>query len=478
MRLLACVMALPLALAAGCATPDAGLRAPQPSVPEAWQAPLPHGGTLSGLREWWAAFDDPTLLALIELGQQASPSISAARLHLEQARAERIAAAAQLMPTIEANASASRGNAQYPLPLSRSASAAASVSWEADLFGLNRLAVQSARAREQSAQAQWHDARVLVAAEVAMQYLSLRHCQLHHALMSDEAASLEQSERVASQVSRAGLLAPQLHAQARALAAAGRARAAQQQAQCEVDLKGLVALTGRPESGLRAQLRTQDPYRLPAPPLLQVSALPAQVVSQRPDVFTAEQNIVAAVAEVGHARALQMPRLSLNGSIGTYSLRGTGLAADLNTWSLGPIRLRVPLFDGGASDANLQAARARFEDATRQYEARIRQAVREVEESLVRLQGITQRLNESRTALDALERALRASEQRQQAGLSGRSEIEEARRSVIDSRAALLGLQREHLIAGVSLYRAAGGGWQDAAPLSSTPEHLSPPPRP
>ncbi|MFZ9627706.1 MAG: TolC family protein, partial [Burkholderiaceae bacterium] len=144
------------------------------ALPAAWQAPVAHGGSITELSAWWAKVGDDTLPELVALAQAASPSLSAAQARLERARAELAIGQAALGPTLDASANATRGNTQYPLPLSRTAGASLSASWEADLFGRNRFAAQAAQARADAAQSLWHDARVVIAAETAVQYLSLR----------------------------------------------------------------------------------------------------------------------------------------------------------------------------------------------------------------------------------------------------------------------------------------------------------------
>ena len=135
------------------------------------------------------------------------------------------------------------------------------------------------------------------------------------------------------------------------------------------------------------------------------------------------------------------------------------MATDLNTWSIGPLQLQMPVFDGGVVQAQTKAARANFDNAARQYESTVRQAIREVEEAMVQAYFNEQRLREIQVARQALERSVRAAEQRATAGLETRQAVEEARRALIEVRINELAVIREGLIAGVSLYRAAGGGW-------------------
>ena len=408
---------------------------------------------------WWAQAGDATLPELIAFAQTASPSLAAAKARLERARAEQTAGEAALGPTLDASGNVTRGNTQYPLPLSRTAGASLAASWEADLFGGRRFAAQAAQARAAGAEALWHDARVLIAAETAVQYLSLRYCEAVLELMALDSRALNEIARLARLNATAGLQPSATAESAEARHAGASSRLLAQQTACELDIKALVALTALSESDLRTRLTRHAGRTLDVPPAMVVRSLPAQVVAQRPDVIAAEREVLAAASLVGEARTMRLPRLSLGGSIGAFSVRGGPIAADLNTWSLGPIRLQVPVFDGGVAEAMVKAAQADFDQAARQFDAKVRQAIREVEDSLVQVHYSARRLSHIRAARQLLERSLSATEQRVAAGLDSRQSLEEARRAVIDIRINELATVREGLIAGVSLYRAAGGGW-------------------
>ena len=124
--------------------------------------------------------------------------------------------------------------------------------------------------------------------------------------------------------------------------------------------------------------------------------MPADVLAQRPDVFSAGRDVAAASAEVGSAQAARYPRLALSGSIGAAQARALGTTVTLDTWSIGPLSLSLPLFDGGRRAANVEAAQARYDEAAALYRAKVRQAVREVEEALVNLQSSRARARATR----------------------------------------------------------------------------------
>src|SRR4051794_18603608 len=290
LRLLA--VAAALAWLGGCAAsrPPAQVAA---AAPPRWYAPLPHGGSVADLQQWWEQFHDPLLVDLVAAAQAASPDVATAAGRIAEARANRVAARAAGLPTVDANVSAIRGNAQTGIPLSTIVQSTVQTAWEADLFGAVGARLEAATARLAGAQAGGHEARVAVAADTATTYLDLRTCQLQLQVTSNDAESRAETARLSELSANAGFTAPAVAAQARASAADGAVRVTQQRTQCELLVKALVALTAVLEPDLRARLGT--PWREPtdiaafAPPPL--PALPAALIAQRPDVYQAEQEV-------------------------------------------------------------------------------------------------------------------------------------------------------------------------------------------
>lgn len=447
-----------LLLLAACAVPR-----PPDSVasqaPPRWYAPLPHGGNVADLRRWWLQFDDPLLVDLIEAAQTANPDVAVAGTRIAEARAARVAAQAAQLPALDATSSISRGNAQAPLPLSTVLQNNLQLAWEIDVFGARRAQSEAARAREIGAQAGWHDARVAVAAETANTYVELRTCHRLVAVTRNDARSRAETARLTGLSAEAGFTAPAVAAQARASAAEGAARATQQQAQCELVTKGLVALTGLPEPDLRRQLASSwdEPTGIA---LRALPSLPAALIAQRPDVFQAERGVAAASADVGAARADRFPRVSLSGQIATGWIRAGGRTTDAQTWSIGPLAVTMPIFDAGRRAAAEDAAQARYEEAVLLYGARVRQAVREVEEALVNLESARERSADARIAVEGYRASFAATEARYRSGLGSLIELEDQRRVTLAAETALVNLQRERVAAWIALYRALGGGWE------------------
>jgi multidrug efflux system outer membrane protein len=453
------IAALCAALLSACAGVPAQREAVAAAdAPAQWHAPLPHNGQSADLARWWQQFDDPLLAELVSTAQRVSPTLAAARSRVAEARASRVAAGAALLPTLDASAALVRGRQDLLTPLGSSATAGLQAGWEIDLFGGVRAGRDAAQARLDGANAGWHDARVSVAAEVATSYLGLRACEAQLVQSETDAASRGETARLTELSAKAGFQPPAVAALSRASAAQARAQLTAQRAQCDMDVKALVALTGIAEPALRTQL-TAATAKLPQPARIGVAAVPAEVLNQRPDLHSAALELIAASADVSRSRAQRLPRITLGGSITAGRFESGGASIDGTLWSLGPLTVSLPLFDGGTRAANVELARARYDEAVIAYRARLRGAVQEVEGALVQLQSTAARNEDARIAAEGFDSSYRATEARFRGGLGSLFELEDARRDAVLAQSQLIELQRERVAAWITLYRALGGGW-------------------
>lgn len=445
---------------AGCAStlPPAQVDA---AVAPQWLAPLPHQGSLQNLSQWWRAQSDPLLVDLIESGQRVSPTVAAATSRIAQARAANVGAGGALLPKLDAGASASRSSAQPAMPAGTTLQVGLQTAWELDLFGANRLARERTEAQLNSARAGWHGARVAVAADIANQYYALRACQQLLDISVADSASRAETARLSDLTADAGFTAPATAALARASAADSSSRMLQQRAACEIDIKMLVALSDIAEPSLRQRLiRAGMSTLMPASAPIAIASVPAQVLRQRPDIFVAEGDVAAASAAVGSADAQRYPRLSLSGSVGIGKFRGAGLTTTASTWTIGPLALTLPIFDGGTRAANVDAARASYDEAVIAYRAKVRQAVGEVEQALVDLDSTQARSDAAQQAVLGYRASFNGTQSRYQSGLANLVELEDARRLQLSAEISLVTLRQQRSAAWVALYRAVGGGWQ------------------
>jgi outer membrane protein, multidrug efflux system len=457
-------------LASGCAlnTPP---RSVSTSVPAQWLAPLPaaqatpalpHGGRVSELSDWWAQQGDPLLAELVAAAQAVNPTVASARSRIEQARAAQTASGAALLPTLDAQAAASRSRAQPfgpgSAPIASVAQLGLQTAWEIDVFGRNRAGLDAAGERLAASGALWHDARVSVAAEVASRYYSYGSCRALEAITRADATSRLETARLTDLSANAGFTAPATAALGRASAAEANARLTEQAAACELDIKALVALSGLSEPFLKQKLVAAQAGRAQAAPIT-IASVPAQMLAQRPDVFSAAREVAAASDEIGSAEAERYPRLTLSGSVAVARGQSSGVSAGFDTWSIGPLAVTLPLFDGGRRAANVDLAKARYDAAAASLRASVRQAVREVEEALVNLQSSADRDGDAQRAVAGYQASLAGTEALYKNGLASLIDLEDGRRRLLAAQTTLALLQQTRNIATVTLYRALGGGW-------------------
>lgn len=460
---------------AGCALPT--VQPPPSDVPPAapvrWDAPLPHGANMQQLGQWWTQLGDPLLAELVLASQEANPTLASAQARIAQSRAARDIAAAATAPVLDGNVGLQRSRSQPQTPPATGLNGSLQAAWEWDLFGARRLATDAAQARLEGAEAGWHAARVSVAAETAAQYFRQRACEQQVQITAMDAASRAQTFRLTTLSRQAGFSAPATEALARASAADANGRLTAQRGLCAQDIAALSALTGWSAETLRQRLATA-PIDLAPQTSLGITAVPTAALAQRPDLYRAERDIVAASADAGSADADRYPRLSLSGNIGILAFRAAGVSDQMATWSLGPLALSIPLADGGRRDAEKRAALARYDEAVANYRGLVRDAVAEVEQALLRLYATEQQADDAITAEAGYRQWLAATQRRYDNGLASLMELEETRRTALQAANTLLALRNERIQAWIALYRAVGGGWTSPAPAAAAQPGTTP----
>ncbi len=467
LTLAACLAALGTG---GCAVgPDYIKPAPFGSVAMAtWVAPLPHHGSSVELVNWWQRWNDPVLVELLAQAQRQNRSIAQSSARITQARAAYRAATSALLPSAAANASDNRSKGgQGELgatgnTLERSRSLSLDAAWELDVVGGTRRGREAAAQRALARESDWHDARVSIAAEVAATYVNLRACEVLLGGYRIDVASRAETAQLTKLKVNAGFEAPANAALTDASAAEARARLAQQQANCDLSIKSLAELTALDETQLRAKLMAST-AKLPSPTGFAISVIPAAAISQRPDIASAERELMAASNDIGLAMADRFPRVSLTGSIGFSENSGSGYDTRGRTWSYGPA-ISLPIFDMGRRAANVDGARARFEESIAAYQGKTLRAVREVEEALVRLDSAERREKDANMALVGYQQFLTAAAARVREGAGSLTELEEARRAVVQAQGVAVGVTLDRLVGWINLYKAVGGGWSAAHP--------------
>lgn len=443
---------------------------PQPDWPALtaaaplWQAPLPPlpAEPDDKLPGWWESWQDPVLLRLQQQALQANSSLAQAVARIAQARAEAAAAGASLWPALDLKASVSAGKNPLQIPAGKQSTALGELDarWESDLSGAHSAARSSASARLEAREAEWQDARLSLAAEVANTYLALRTCEAHSGLQQRIVHSHQLSLEMAQQMLAAGFIAPLDLAQQRARQAAAASQLQLQNSACSVTLKALVVLCDLPEDDLRQLLQPRHAL-VPQTGGFRPDAIPAHTLLQRPDMRAAMHTLMGSAAEVGVADAQRYPSLSLLGAIGSLAARSAGQNVAGSSWSFGPV-LDLPLFDGGRRRAGLDAAQARYSEALAQFRGKTLTSVREVEEALLRLDDATKNLQHQHTIAAGAALALQAAQAGVRHGSTSVAEREETLRQQLASQQQSLQAQRELGSAWIMLYKVAGGDWNSA----------------
>ena len=464
-RLLASTLALAFA---GCAV-GPNYRLPDATtvgVPAGWHAKLPHAGDVTELTQWWRRFDDPVLTHLIATAEQNSPTLALAVGKVRAARASVESSRGALFPSLSGSGSVTRGKDQFAAApgLTTTKSASADAAWELDLFGGNRRSLEVNKARLASAEADWHDARVTLAAEVADAYTLAREYQNLLSLYTEEFASRQATEQLTALKIREGLTASSDALSIEASTASSANTRESQKGLYAQQINLLVSLTGLSYAKIENAFGEQGdiPQLRDAITL----ALPASIVSQRPDVRSSERQLAAASADIGVAIADRLPSLTLGGAIGINATRAGGSTTTQRTWSFGP-SLSVPLFTGGRAAAKVESARASYDQALASYRSSVLTAVKEIEDALVRIDTIGQRAAFAEKATANYRAYFVALEESYRAGRSSLLELEDARRQSLASQETLFAVRLEQAQSWIALYKAAGGGWDNSPAIAA-----------
>ena len=445
----------------------------------AWQTTLPalpHDGSQAQLVQWWMQFGDGAFDELMKASQNNSATLAQALSRVAQARTLVARADDALSPNLNLSAQGSRGVQAPKAPPGTSLSTGLQASWELDLWGGNRATLNAAERRARGAELGWHEARVALAAETASAYVGLRYCENLLALLERDAGSRAETSRLAELTAKAGFSAPAVAALARASSFDAASTVSAARAQCDTQIKALVALSGIEEVALVEKLKQNKPVagKIAAQSALfsiadAVTRLPALLLAQRPDIAAAQLDITAAALDIRASDARRYPSLSLNGSIGLSQSRQMGLTSEGLTWSLGPIALNLPLTNQDVTRSNTEAAVATYDAAVITLQAKARLAVSEVETAMVNLNAATVRGTLSKNAAEGYGASLAATQARYRAGLASLVELEDARRTAVFAEQSQLNVERDRVAAWINLYRATGGGWSPSSAISASP---------
>jgi len=454
----AAMLALALALA-GCATSAPPRAEPVTvDVPAAWSiTDAAAASRATSLLQWWQRFGDPMLDSLVAQALQANTTVRSAQAALQRARALRDVAAAGLWPKVGSSASAQHGTAGGN-STGNSYRAGLDASWELDVFGTNRSALEAGEAAAQASAASLGDVQVSIAAEVALDYIALRGAQARLAIATDNLASQQDTLQITLWRLQAGLVSSLEAEQGRAAVEQTRAQLPALQTSVEQSRQALAVLTGQPPAALATQLAATAPVPQAADDL--ALSIPADTLRQRADLRAAELQVSAAAARVAQADAARAPSFKLGGSLGLSALSMGALTNSASIVSTVLASVSWPLFDGGAGRAQVRAEQAALEQAQVAYQAAVLIALKDVEGALVALRGDRERLLHLREAADAAGTAALLARQRFSSGLVDFQTVLETQRTQLSTQDSLASAGADVSADHVRLYKALGGGWR------------------
>lgn len=416
------------------------------------------GATLS--RQWWQLFSDPQLDALIERVERNNTTVQQALARVAQSRALAHSANATRQPQLGLGSGVNRQGG----PLVNAAGSdgtlinvGANLSYEADLFGQLSKSAKAAALDTQSREATLSSVRLMMQAEVAQTYFSLRVIDEERALLTKTAEAYRETSRLLERRQRAGLIAELdvLRLQTEANAVDADALALDRR---RAELEHMLAfLTGDMASSFALPVAAWD---VPLPQI--APGLPSTLLLRRPDVAAAQRAMESAQLRLGAAETAWFPTLSLTASGGYASPELSDLLKlSAQSWGVGALSA-LPLFDGGRRAASVQHASAELDLAQATYREQILLAFREVEDQLSGLRLLSRQADTLQAAVASAGHATQLSESRFGNGLGDRLDILDTYRTELRVRRALLQARSSRLIATVALVRALGGGWNDA----------------
>lgn len=476
-RLLMLLLAGASALA-GCAVgpdyPGAPDAAPDAARQPAFvRAPRDAVATGHAASLWWLALDDPQLNQLIEAALAHNPDVHAAQARLRASRAQLQQASANGMPTVGALGAAVRtrspdtsalipagesnggGSGRGPVQFY---TAGFDASWELDLFGGSRRAVEAASAEADAVQADLADTQVSLAAEVAQAYISLRD-QQQRLTLARRSAELQQRMLDLTRQRRAAGTAADVDVERLATqVSTTRATLVPLEAQIDESLDRLAVLTGREPGALDRQLAAAAP--LPALPARVSVGDPAAMLRQRPDIRGAERRLASAYAQIGEHTADLFPKVTLFGDLSFSAATLGHLARKENLSWVGVPYLQWNILDFGRTRGAIHAAEAARDEAQAKYAHTVLAALQDANTALSRYGHQREHLVRLRQVQDYAERSAELTRQRYTAGVATLIDLLDTQRSEFAAQQDVVAGQAELLQDFVSLQKSLGLGWQ------------------
>ena len=474
----------------GCMVgPD--FQAPHPEAPSGWagvtaaKAPRPASVATeqpAEVAQWWKRFHDPTLTQLVEDALKTNLSLELAVANLRQARAARGIAVAGLWPTITGNAeylrestsgvtSTSKGAVPAAGPTQNLYMAGFDALWELDVFGGQRRNVESATANVQAAIENISNVQVTIAAEVALDYVQLRGYQQQIVTAQKNLKAMQNTELITRQKAGAGFASALDVANAEASVATTEAQIPVFETSDRQSIYALSILLARPPADLLKQLTpTGD---IPGVPAQIPAGLPSDLLRRRPDIRQAEAQLHAATAQIGVATADLFPKFSLTGVVSWQSnLLNSWWTVASQTSSFGP-SVTWPIFQGGAIVSNIRVQEALRDQAFITYRQTVLGAFQDVENALIAFAKEQEHYKSLKDSVAANSKAFDLSLQLYTEGLLEFLNVLVAQTSLYAAENARVQSNTNISTDLIALYKALGGGWEQAPPMPVVKEEVA-----
>ena len=424
------------------------------------------------LDTWWTGFDDPMLVTVVQRALAQNLDLAAAFARVQQARAVAGGAGAELLPTIDFDASASAQHQSLMSPVGsiaktfpgysrdqREYTVGPAASWEIDLAGGLRRNAAAARSEAQAAQADQLGTRITVAADAADAYLQIRGFQARLAVAQDQIDTDAHLLGLVQVRRRVGAADEREVAQAQALLKQARATVPTLRAALEAQLNRLDVLMGVQPGTYAQELAVGS--AIPGIPRIDDNTQPLDVLRRRPDVIAAERRLAASNERIGAAISDYYPKISLSGALGFDSGDTSHLFTAGAFQPIGSGALRWRLFDFGKVDAEVKQARGANAEALAEYRQAVLKAAEDVENAFMSLAQTDARRQELQDEVTALVRARDLSERSYKSGAITLTDVLDADRQLLSARDDLDSTRADAARAAVSVFRALGGGWND-----------------
>jgi multidrug efflux system outer membrane protein len=447
-------------------------RRPVVVTPQSWRFGEKEAKELTDTA-WWEQFNDPVLNELIAVALRENKDLKTATARVEEFRGRYVVARAPMFPQIGAGASPGRERTtelgQTPLPTgtpnpTELYQANFFVSWEIDLWGKLRRASEAARADLIGTEEGKRAVVLSLVTSVAGAYVNLRDLDRQLEIAKRTAKSREESHNIFILRFQAGYVSELELSQARSEYERALATIPAIEKTIAQQEDALSLLLGRNPAAV-GRGKVIDALEVPVVP----AGLPSDLLERRPDIRQAEQELIAANAQIGVARAQFFPSISLTGLFGWESTRLSQLftgPARMWNWA---VPITQPIFTGGAISAEVKVAEAIREEALLQYQKAIQNAFRDMEDSLIDQRHTREQLDAQARQVEALRTYDSTARLRYENGYTSYIEVLDAERSLFDAELAYTQTKGGLLQALINIYKALGGGWVVSAEKMTVP---------